>query len=723
MISFTCPACNHMLSVQDELAGKRGTCPHCKKSLLVPAPAAATVPACPVAPAPQAAANPPPLAEALTAALPDDTPSSPDVGAPKLDFLAKPQAADELGRLGSYRVLKVLGAGGMGIVLLAEDPLLKRPVALKVMRPELAADNTARQRFLREAQATAAIDHHHIIHIYQVGDEGGVPFIAMPLLKGEPLDTRLKRDKRLSIADAVTIGKQIADGLTVAHKNGLIHRDIKPANIWLSGEPGASATGVIVKIVDFGLARAVAGDDVHLTQTGAILGTPAYMAPEQAKSEQVDFRCDLFSLGAVLYRMLTGELPFKGHDTMSLLRALEMDSPRPVQSLNADVPPVLAKLVMQLMAKELAQRPPTAKAVAEKLGEMAGDKTVMLAGVRAGSVSDENTFRRSRFRLVKTPAALLWSLRPWVFRRPGLAFAVAGVVLALLLLLISLPFMSRKQDVASREHERPENTELAKTFTNSLGMKFVLIPAGTFTMGSSPQEIDRCLKLIDENSWEKNHPLLSEGLEHEVEITQPFYLGATEVTVGQFRQFVEANPQYEVGDETWRKPGFDQSDYHPVVWVSWTNAVDFCTWLSEKEGKKYRLPTEAEWEYSCRAGTKTRFSCGDEETELLRYAWIGANSQRRTHPVGGLKRNPWGLFDMHGNVWEWCADWFDPEYYKRSLRQDPQGPENGERRVQRGGCWLDYGRNCRAAFRVNGAPGDRRDYVGFRVALVAGARI
>ena len=153
--------------------------------------------------------------------------------APKLDFLARPQAADELGRLGSYRVLKVLGTGGMGMVLLADDPVLKRPVALKVMRPELAADKTARQRFLREAQATAAIDHHHIVHIHQVAEANGVPFIVMPLLKGEPLDARLKRDKRLPIADVVIIGKQIADGLADAHKNGLVHRDIKPANIWL----------------------------------------------------------------------------------------------------------------------------------------------------------------------------------------------------------------------------------------------------------------------------------------------------------------------------------------------------------------------------------------------------------------------------------------------------------------------------------------------------------
>jgi serine/threonine protein kinase len=273
MIAFNCPACNHRLTVNDEHAGKRGTCPHCKKGLLVPAATPAPVPARPPAPAP-AAANPLPLGEGLTAALSDDTPSAADSGDPNLDFLAPPQKADEMGRLGPYRVLKILGAGGMGIVLQAEDPALKRPVAVKVMRPELAKDEIARQRFLREAQATAAIEHHNIVHIHQVAEKNGVPFIVMPLLKGEPLDSRLNREQRLSLADAMSIGKQVAEGLAEAHKAGLIHRDIKPANIWLTGEAGAAASAMVVKIVDFGLARGSAGDDVQLTKTGAILGTP-----------------------------------------------------------------------------------------------------------------------------------------------------------------------------------------------------------------------------------------------------------------------------------------------------------------------------------------------------------------------------------------------------------------------------------------------------------------
>ena len=170
-----------------------------------------------------------------------------------------------------------------------------------------------------------------------------------------------------------------------------------------------------------------------------------------------------------------------------------------------------------------------------------------------------------------------------------------------------------------RTDERPP-----KEFANSLGMKFKLIPRGKFTMGSPRQEIERCLNLVGDR-WEKER-LRAEGPEHEVEIGQPFYMGATEVTVGQFRRFVNEK-KYQVGDVHWLNPGFGQTDDHPVVFVTWNNAVDFCTWLSEQEGKKYRLPTEAEWEYSCRAGKAgTRYCFGNEDADLGLVRWHNGNS-------------------------------------------------------------------------------------------------
>jgi serine/threonine protein kinase/Leucine-rich repeat (LRR) protein len=248
----------------------------------------------------------------------------------------------------------------MGVVYRAEDPQLKRPVALKAMLPTLGASESARKRFLREAQAAAAINHDNIVHIYQVGEDRGVPFMAMQFLDGEALEARLKRERPLPTAEVLRIGRETAEGLAAAHERGLIHRDIKPPNLWLEGPKGR------VKILDFGLARA-AGDEAHLTHTGAIIGTPAYMAPEQASATSVDQRCDLFSLGCVLYRMATGEMPFKGSDTMSLLAALALKDPPAPSSLNSRVPPELSDLVMRLLQKDPARRPASAHDVVERL--------------------------------------------------------------------------------------------------------------------------------------------------------------------------------------------------------------------------------------------------------------------------------------------------------------------------------------------------------------------
>ncbi|HYT91301.1 MAG TPA: protein kinase [Gemmataceae bacterium] len=276
------------------------------------------------------------------------------------DVLAPPQAPGELGWIGAYRILEVLGTGGMGVVYQAEDTVLKRTVALKVMTPQAAARPAARERFLREAQAAAALEHEHIITIYQVGEQRGVPFLAMPCLKGESLEARLRRDGPLPVPEVLRLGRQIALGLAAAHAKGLIHRDVKPANIWLEAGSGR------VKILDFGLARPFE-DDAHLTDSGMIIGTPAYMAPEQARGEEMGPRGDLFSLGIVLYRICTGELPFRGNHSLGVLTALATQTPRPLRELNPAVPPALAELVMQLLAKEPTERPASAREVADRL--------------------------------------------------------------------------------------------------------------------------------------------------------------------------------------------------------------------------------------------------------------------------------------------------------------------------------------------------------------------
>jgi eukaryotic-like serine/threonine-protein kinase len=273
--------------------------------------------------------------------------------------LGPPQSPNEIGRLGGYRVLKELGRGGMGVVYQAEDPKLKRLVALKVMLPRHSSDKSARQRFIREAQAMAAVHHDHIVTIFQVDENNGVPFLAMEFLDGMPLDKWLKDGRKPSVAQVLRMGREIAEGLAAAHERGLIHRDVKPGNIWLD-----SAHKGRVKILDFGLAR-VGTDDVHLTRSGAIVGTPAYMSPEQARGEKVDGRTDLFSLGCVLYRLCTGAMPFAGDTTTALLLALAMDHPKPVRDVNPEIPATLSDLVMRLLAKTPAERPASAREVVE----------------------------------------------------------------------------------------------------------------------------------------------------------------------------------------------------------------------------------------------------------------------------------------------------------------------------------------------------------------------
>jgi hypothetical protein len=365
MIAFACPYCGAALKVNDDLAGTTGPCPRCSRVVQAPAPGVASAGQTSSVRAPsRQTLGLPVSAEDTASAVPDLAPP------PDYPFLAPPQGPNELGRLGSYRILRVLGTGAMGVVFQAEDPHLKRLVALKVLRASLAASDDFRRRFLREAQLAAAIDHEHIVPVYQIGEDRGVPFLAMKLLQGETLENRLHRPGgRLPPAAVLRLGREIAEGLAAAHAQGLIHRDIKPANIWLEATAHTALTGGRVKIVDFGLARG-SGPDAHFTQAGAVIGTPAYMAPEQANGAEVDARCDLFSLGVVLYRAFTGELPFPGKDTLSVLSALATQTPPPPHRLVPDLPRGCSTLVMRLLAKDPADRPQSAREVVEAIAAL-----------------------------------------------------------------------------------------------------------------------------------------------------------------------------------------------------------------------------------------------------------------------------------------------------------------------------------------------------------------
>lgn len=275
---------------------------------------------------------------------------------------------------------------------------------------------------------------------------------------------------------------------------------------------------------------------------------------------------------------------------------------------------------------------------------------------------------------------------------------------------------------------------------NGVKLEMALIPAGAFVMG-------------DDMGLDDEKPV------HKVTIGKPFYMGKHEVTVEQFRRFVEATGYVTDAEKgtgfqgafgwnrdtkefkmnanySWRNTGFAQSDAHPVVNVSWNDAMAFCRWLSGKEGKMCRLPTEAEWEYACRAGTTTRYSHGNDpegsatagnvadsafEAQFpeLKGEVKASDGYAYTSPAGNFLPNPFGLYDMHGNVWEWCADWYDAEYYAKSPTHDPGGPAIGEERTYRGGGWFNCARGFRSASRSGGLPENRHLTLGFRVAVAA----
>lgn len=708
-------------------------------------------------------------------------------------MLRPAEAADEIGRLGSFRVLKRLGQGGMGIVFLAEDMHLKRQVALKVLSPSQTQAPEAVERFLREARAAAAVKHDHIVTIYQVGEDGSVPYIAMELLEGESLDDRLRRKAPLPTAEALRIACEAAAGLAAAHARGLLHRDIKPANIWLEASTGR------VKILDFGLARNLTGD-VQLTQSGALAGTPAYMSPEQIDSQPLDGRTDLFSLGCVTYRMLTGKLPFVGETLVKTLLAVAQATPPAIQSLNPNVSRDIVRLVDRLLAKSPQDRPITADEVVVELRRLIASERSQISDVvlalSTPLVGGDDRGRKRRRRSVAAGAGgfALVLLGIWFIIRDKDGIELARIkgpdgssvsvtvdekvattttptapplttAMASASPQIAVPAPASAQvdspppsavapfdAVQARAHQEVWAKHLGSTVetTNSIGMKLILIPPGEFLMGNSDANVATALRLaqgIQSFEHHKSRIEQAERPQHKVVITKPMWLGATEVTVAQFKQFAAATgyvtlaeknklkaetdtpvpstkpAQMSNGDKvhypTYLRYEYSDADEHdddPASVLNWDDVQAFCKWLSEREKTVYRLPTEAEWEYACRAGTTTLFSFGDDAERLGDFAWYRASTKLGAPQTVGTKLpNHFGLFDMHGNVNEWCSDFFDEAGYLAIPVNDPRGAKTGTNRVLRGGTFYDEPVNCRSTRRSSVTSSTTSSSHGFRV--------
>ncbi len=596
-----------------------------------------------------------------------------------------PDVLDEAVPLAGFEIIRRLGRGGMGVVFLARQVSLNRQVAIKLLPRLERAESAARaERFRREAELMARVSHPNVVPIYDFGVADGRPYLVMEYVEGGDLRRSIVADRPLDAARVRGLIDPIARALTCLHRAGILHRDLKPANILMRD-------GQTPKVADFGIA--VPGG-LTGNGTGPAPGTPGYAAPEQKYGLKVDERCDQYSLAAVAYELLTGRRPLS-------------TSPDPPSRFNRGISSEVDETILRGLSEDRDDRFAT-------VGEFADSLDRGLAA----------------------------SLRP----RARRAWPIAAALVALALLVVVVASMAGRRSSGTTPHvettvapdraaggggsvvkapnaEEP-NQEPPASFKNQLGMTMLLIRPGDFTMGSPPEDAD---------AWADERP------QHRVSLTVPFYLAECEVTNRQFRTFVEragykteaersglgghiydAKTKNLVRDPRWTfrtpRPGRVPADDEPVVQVSWNDARAFCDWLEALTGHPYRLPSEAEWEYACRAGTTTRWSTGKDPATLDDAAWTLRNAEDHIHPVGQKKANAWGLRDMHGNAWEWCEDWFGG--YPSEPVTDPRGLARGDKKALRGGSW-DYDTVSRtsSASRVPDPP-DRAHFThGFRVAM------
>lgn len=654
--------------------------------------------------------------------------------------------------LDQFVLLDLIGQGGMGSVFRARQLRMNRLVALKVIRKEVLESPQAIERFQREGAAAARLSHPNVVHVYDANQVEGVPFLVMEYIEGVDL-ARLIRDRApLAVPSVCDWVRQAALGLQHAHEQGLIHRDIKPHNLMLDRHG-------VVKVMDLGLARAVGTAEsetaaLGLTGTGTVVGTPDYLAPEQAQdAKRVDIRADIYSLGCTLYHLLAGRVPFTGTSVAEKLVKHQLHQPDPIEKVRAEVPAALASVVQKMMAKEPAQRYQTPAEVAGALLPFATPGAYSAAIPLARALIDPASASTDRTP-VTDPATRetvdgrqpLSETLPVNWRaqalplRPRWLIAVGTAVLAgMLLLALGLWALFGKAPAPppGLAATRPPTTAVSAKLppatqavspkvsppanptvrTNSIGMKLVQIPRGVFTMGSPRHGIDEAYRFANEEL-------------HEVEISQPFWLGVFEVTQAEYTRVMGSNPSsFAAGGESSQSVVDQDTRLYPVENVTWHEAVEFCRKLSNQPeelaaSRVYRLPTEAEWEYACRAGAKsyTMYHFGNTIThELANFRCnepfppeaSSKNPVGRPRTVGSYAPNAFGLYDMHGNVWEWCSDWFGT--YDPAQRLDPAGPPTGVKRIIRGGSWNNTFVGNRAATRASYEPAAKTSIYGFRV--------
>ena len=722
--------------------------------------------------------------------------------------LALPQGTS----IDDFEFHRVLGHGGFGLTYLGWNLPLDIPVAIKEYLPSDLAVREADlsvvpksssdasdfrwglERFVDEARTLARFDHRQIVKVYRFFEAHGTAYIAMEYAEGETLSERLARQGTLSEAELLDILFPLLDGLAVVHRENFLHRDIKPGNIILRDEDGSPV------LLDFGSARQAIGAKSRSMTT---VVTPGYAPIEQysVRGNQGPWT-DLYALGGVCYRALTGQAPADATDRVhrdplvpvgqlcggpvgaATLAAIdwalavdEEDRPQNVAAwrcglLGEEVVPALAESHTEPAAGSSSGRGwifwvglclclvvvglggywglgqlEQARQEQALEAEVAGLLSAAAAAVEAGhltSPAGTNAWEQYQQVLALVPGhADAQAGLAAIIARYGVLFdgalsagnfrLAAGYidrVRAVYPDAVELGVWGRRLDSAQAEAarqaeaaaqvalERQREAEVArqaeaaaqaevarqrkvKALEQQHGLAFVWIAPGTFQMGSP--------------SSEEGHEA-DEGPVHEVEIRSGFWLGVHEITQEQWEAVMGTTP-WSGEDRVWSNRS------HPAVYISWDDVQAFIGRLNAAVGAPvYRLPSEAEWEYACRAGTSTRWSFGDDKSQLTHYAWYDANAlnvgEKYAHAVGQKRPNDWGLYDMHGNVWEWVQDWYDGKYYKRSPRVAPQGPSAGTARVVRGGAFYGGTLWLRSAARSPYSPDARGYWVGARLVRI-----
>ncbi len=642
--------------------------------------------------------------------------------------------------LGQYVLLDRIGQGGTGTVYKAMHRHMRREVAIKVLHAELAESPEALRRFQREILAGGKLNHPFVVPTLDANQQGETLFLVMEYVSGTDLATLVNNQGPLSVGQATLAVAQAAEGLAHAHEQGVVHRDIKPSNL-MRDQRG------IVRVLDLGLARFTAGEGhTELTGTGDVMGTADYMAPEQAlDSRQADARVDIYSLGCTLFFLLTGRPPFGGETLMTRLLAHRDSSVPSVRSVRPDVPASLEAVVSKMLAKQPAERYQNMREVVIALQPFEGWQPirsrwrtrrnailavafVLLAAAipisqRARWFDTDTSDRKSSSVAEKATGGVLRQPAPEELggnvtqpKKPAPRTADA-------------PFDARQAVI--HQDEWASHLGIPVEIENSVGMKLRLIPPGQFIQGAGEQEIAdavaACQRAFD-----------ADGPQHRVQLTRPFYMGVYEVTQAEYESVIGQNPSQHsaAGSRAAAVAGLDTRRF-PVESVSWFDAVDFCNGLSAREKRGpcyqrtdtevtliasdgYRLPTEAEWEFACRAGTDTPWSCDAQLDAIEGLAWFASNCGMRAQSVGLLLPNSFRLYDLHGNLWEWCQDYFNPRDYESQAGQlivDPTGPSEGSPRSMRGGVWDNTHWLGRSAHRGANTPTAQNASIGFRVVL------